>query len=66
MSKNSKENGQVQKKATRTPVQQARWENTYKLLRQHTNASEEEASEFADRKVAVVEQIERERELARS
>ena len=59
--KSSSENG---KKPPLNEIQRARWENTYKLVLQRPGATEEEASDFAYRKVAIADQIER--ELARS
>jgi hypothetical protein len=64
MSKHSTLNGHKRKKPQLNPIQRLRWKNTFDLLRQRTTATEEEASEFAYRKVAVVDEIER--ELART
>jgi hypothetical protein len=64
MNKNSTKNGQEMEKPQLNSIQQLRWKNTFDLLRQHTTATEEEASEFAYRKIAVADEIER--ELART
>ena len=57
----SSENG---KKKPLNEIQRVRWENTYKLVLQRPGATKKEASDFAYRKVAIADQIER--ELGRS
>jgi hypothetical protein len=59
MNKDSKDNGQPANRSKLDPIQRLRWNNTYQLLRKHTDATEEEASDLADRKLAVVKEIER-------
>jgi len=59
MTKDPENNGQSTKRLKLDPIQQRRWNNTYHLLRKHTNATEQEASELADRKLAIVKEIER-------
>jgi len=60
MSTTPSKNGRGKKKPQLNSIQKLRWQNTFDLLRNRSNASEEEASEFAYRKVAVAEEIERE------
>jgi hypothetical protein len=61
MSSNSSKNGKTDEVPKGlSAIQKLHWKSTYDLLRKHTNATEQEARAGASKKVAVLEEIERE------